>query len=67
VACLTTHVGLTMEQAIASMPESHSTGGKLIPRCSPEAAARIAEAISREAAEAGHALVCRYAGETPAA
>ncbi len=56
-----------MEQAIASMPESHSTGGKLIPRCSPEAAARIAEAISREAAEAGHALVCRYAGETPAA
>jgi ATP-dependent Clp protease adapter protein ClpS len=62
VTTLTTHLGLTREQAIVTMLDIHNTGGTLIKLRSAKEAQRIAEAVSAEARASGHNFVCRYAG-----
>jgi ATP-dependent Clp protease adapter protein ClpS len=62
VATLTTHLGLTRDQAIVKMLDIHNTGGALIALQSAKEAQRIADAISAEARASGHSFVCRFAG-----
>ena len=62
VTTLTTHLGLTRDQAIVKMLDIHNTGGMLIALPSATEAQRIADAVSAQARASGHSLVCRYAG-----
>ena len=62
VTALTTHLGITRDQAIVKMLDIHNTGGLLIALSSAKEAQRIADAVSADALAGGHSFVCRYAG-----
>jgi ATP-dependent Clp protease adapter protein ClpS len=61
VTCLVAHLSFTQEKAIATMLEIHNNGGILIAIANEDDALRIAEAITRDARNSGHNLICRYA------
>ena len=62
VSILTTHLGLTREEAILKMVEIHNTGGMLIALPTEQRARAVADAVSQEARSSGHSFICRYAG-----
>lgn len=62
VTTLTTHLGLTRDQAIVKMLDIHNTGGMLFAFPTEQQARTIADAVSADATAAGHRFVCRYAG-----
>jgi ATP-dependent Clp protease adapter protein ClpS len=61
VTMLTTHLGLTRDQAIVKMLDIHNSGGLLVALPTAQEAQAVADAISADARTAGHSLVCRFA------
>jgi ATP-dependent Clp protease adaptor protein ClpS len=59
VAALEAHLGFDRPKAIALMLDVHYQGGALVPLPDRASAERVAAAITKDAASAGHALVCR--------
>ena len=59
VEMLSTHAGLTKEQAHQTMLDVHTRGGALVPTETLDEAQRIAAQITAEAAKHTYPLVCR--------
>lgn len=67
VQVFTKHLGWEATRALAQAIEIHNRGGALIALPSTAEAARVAAAISEDAAQAGHAFVCRAVDAYPVA
>jgi ATP-dependent Clp protease adapter protein ClpS len=59
VTCFTRHLALDREQALRTMLAIHNDGGVLIALPSKQRAQEVAAAITAEAEQHGHVLVCR--------
>jgi ATP-dependent Clp protease adapter protein ClpS len=59
VSMLTSHLGLGRQEAVRVMLEIHTKGGALLATATETAATVAAEAITREASNRSHPLVCR--------
>jgi ATP-dependent Clp protease adapter protein ClpS len=58
---LSRHLGLNEEEATQRMLEIHHQGGVLIALPTKEEARKVADAITADARDGGHSLICRYA------
>jgi ATP-dependent Clp protease adaptor protein ClpS len=63
VSMLTSHLGLGRQEAVRVMLEIHTKGGALLATPTETAATVAAEAITREASNRSHPLVCRAVRE----
>ena len=59
VSVLQENLGMNRSEAIRTMLDIHRNGGALVPRDSLEESIRIAGAVTAEARQANHPLICR--------
>jgi ATP-dependent Clp protease adaptor protein ClpS len=59
ISVLKIHLSFTKEEAYSTTIAIHNNGGVILPLLSEKSSERIALAISKEAKDNGHSLVCR--------